>query len=574
MQGSVPVVDAVRLVLLILFLGIQRRRRPHSYVGFWFAGWICVLLSYIVWAVGEVRPELGHLKDAAYFDFMLLGVLTFLMSQVAKEQRPRKIVLVGAAIGLVNVFIINMQEFAPLPRVLLVLMVLLWQGDSFYIAHMLLPRTWRRRRAIIFTICVVFGAALLRYVWMTPAGNLGKFAVMEVLLCAAVLYADTAGIRNFARCMGVAGFVLWAAYYVVNIPLIDQSQAQKLLYEFRNFPKYFVAFMMMLKIFEDETADQARLAEKFRELYAEFRLIYETHPHPMWICDVVGGRFITANEATLRAYGYALEELQEMQMADLEAPMDEEAEDVESVLGAPIEGTRMQHRHKDGRVVWVNVVDHEMMYQGQEARFVIARNITERLKMDRELSHRAQHDALTGLPNRQLLAERLEQCLNTCEREQRKVALFTIDVDHFKLINDTYGHMVGDECLVEVAARLKSKIRKVDTIARTGGEEFTAIVSGLSRASDAEKVAASLLRVFEAPVELAMGALWVTVSIGVAVFPDGAEDAETLRQLSDEAMYRAKRAGRNRAAYAFDADDSVGIKVRTISALGGESPAL
>jgi diguanylate cyclase (GGDEF)-like protein/PAS domain S-box-containing protein len=513
----------------------------------------------MVWTVGEVWPGLDHLRDAACFDFILLGVLTFLMSQVAKEQRLRKVVLVGAAIGVVNVLIINVQEFVSLPRVLLVLMVLLWQGDSFYIAHVLLPGTWRRRRALIFTICMVFGAALLSYVWMTPATNLDNFAVTEVLLCAAVLYADTVGIRSFARYVGVVGFVLWAAFYFVNIPLIDRSQAQKVLYEFRNFPKYFVAFMMILKIFEDAMANQAQMADKFRELYEDFRLIYDSHPHPMWICDGAG-KFLTANAATLKAYGYGLEELQEMRMAELESPRDEETEDIDSVLGAPTEGTRMQHRHKDGRVVWVNVVDREIMYLGREARFVIAHNITERLKLDRELSHRAQHDALTGLPNRQLLVDRLEQCLNVCEREQRKAALFTIDVDHFKLINDTYGHLVGDECLVEVAARLKSKIRKVDTIARTGGEEFTAVVSGLSRASDAEKVAASLLRMFETPVELAIGALLMTVSIGVAVFPDDAEDAEMLRQRSDEAMYRAKRAGRNRAAYAFDVSEGVVMK--------------
>ena len=136
-----------------------------------------------------------------------------------------------------------------------------------------------------------------------------------------------------------------------------------------------------------------------------------------------------------------------------------------------------------------------------------------------------------------------------CRVEDRRAAVLTIDVDHFKLINDTYGHLVGDECLKEVAARLKSKIRKVDTIARTGGEEFTAVVCGLNKATDAEKVAASLMRVFEAPVELPFGALGVTVSVGVAVYPDDATDATTLRRLSDEAMYRAKRAGRNRAAY-------------------------
>jgi diguanylate cyclase (GGDEF)-like protein/PAS domain S-box-containing protein len=319
--------------------------------------------------------------------------------------------------------------------------------------------------------------------------------------------------------------------------------------QFWNFPKYFVGFSMILKVFEETADDKARMAETFRDLYEDFRLLYDTHPHPMWICDGPRGKFLTANEAASKEYGYTVAEFQGMRLSDLELPFDPEAEEVDSVLGEPAEGVRVRHRHKDGRVVWVNLVDREIVYLGQAARLLIGRNITERLKLDRELSFRAQHDVLTGLPNRQLLEERLEHCLQSCRVEDRRAAVLTIDVDHFKLINDTYGHLVGDECLKEVAARLKSKIRKVDTIARTGGEEFTAVVSGLNKASDAEKVAASLMRVFEAPVELPFGALGVTVSVGVAVYPDDATDATTLRRLSDEAMYRAKRAGRNRAAY-------------------------
>ena len=309
---------------------------------------------------------------------------------------------------------------------------------------------------------------------------------------------------------------------------------------------------MILKVFEETADDKARMAETFRDLYEDFRLLYDTHPHPMWICNESRGRFLTANEAATKEYGYSITEFQAMTMHELELPHDPEAEEVDSVLGEPAEGVRVRHRHKDGRVVWVNMVEREIVYLGQAARLVIARNITERLKLDRELSFRAQHDVLTGLPNRQLLEERLEECLQLCRVEERRAAVLTIDVDHFKLINDTYGHLVGDECLKEVAGRLKSKIRKVDTIARTGGEEFTAVVSGLNKASDAEKVAASLMRVFEAPVELPFGALGVTVSVGVAVYPDDAVDATTLRRLSDEAMYRAKRAGRNRAAYSAE----------------------
>jgi diguanylate cyclase (GGDEF)-like protein/PAS domain S-box-containing protein len=550
MQG--PVVDLVLLMLLILFFGLQQRRRPQIYLRFWFVGWIFIFLSFVVWAVQGSLSTVLALQNAVCFDFLLLGVLTFLMSLVAKEHGARRAVLCGLAMGAAAMVIVDTREFVVIPRLTLAVGVLLAEGVAFSVAYMLLPRRWPRRRALILTICMVYGTALTAYVLLTPATNLDNATVVEVLLCSAVLYAGSAGRRGVSGWAGTFGFAAWAGFYLLRMRANDPAWLQTALNEFWNFPKYFVGFSMILKGFEETADDKARMAETFRDLYEDFRLLYDTHPHPMWICDSPKGQFLTANEAATKEYGYSKGEFQAMRMSELELPSDTEAEEVDSVLGEPAEGVRVRHRHKDGRVVWVNVVEREIVYLGQEARLVIARNITERLKLDRELSYRAQHDALTGLPNRQLLEERLEQCLQLCRVEERRAAVLTIDVDHFKLINDTYGHLVGDECLKEVAARLKSKIRKVDTIARTGGEEFTAVVSGLSKVSDAEKVAASLMRVFEAPVELQFGALGVTVSIGVAVYPDDATDATTLRRLSDDAMYRAKRAGRNRAAYTVE----------------------
>jgi diguanylate cyclase (GGDEF)-like protein/PAS domain S-box-containing protein len=547
MQGRV--VDLVLLMLLILFFGSQQRRRPQIYFRFWFAGWIFVFMSYLVWALQGKLTNLVALQNAVCFDFLLLGVLTFLMSLVAKEHWPKRVILCGLAMGAAAMVIVDTQEFLAIPPVVLAVGVLLAECVAFAVAFLLLPKRWPRRRGLILTICVVYGTALTAYALLTPATNLDNCAVVEVLLCSAVLYAGSAGRRGVSGWAGTVGFAAWAGFYLVRMIPGNPSWLVIGLSEFWNFPKYFVGFSMILKVFEETADDKARMAETFRDLYEDFRLLYDTHPHPMWICDEPRGKFLTANEAASKEYGYTVAEFQGMRMSELELPFDPEAEEVDSVLGEPAEGVRVRHRHKDGRVVWVNLVNREIVYLGQQAQLVIGRNITERLKLDRELSFRAQHDVLTGLPNRQLLEERLEQCLQSCRVEDRRAAVLTIDVDHFKLINDTYGHLVGDECLKEVAARLKSKIRKVDTIARTGGEEFTAVVSGLNKASDAEKVAASLMRVFEAPVELPFGALGVTVSVGVAVYPDDATDATTLRRLSDEAMYRAKRAGRNRAAY-------------------------
>jgi diguanylate cyclase (GGDEF)-like protein/PAS domain S-box-containing protein len=550
MQGHT--VDVVRLGLLVLFLWAQQRRHPHRYLRFWMVGWVSVFVSYVLWDLQGVATRWLELQDALGFDFMLLGVLIFVFSLLPKLDWSQRMLQVGVVLGAVGVAIINVQDFVRVPRLVLALMVLMWQGDGLFIASKLLTGKLARMRKPILAICVLYGFAMMVYVTMTPAKDLDDWAVAQVLLCAAVLnwYGGKKG--SVARWVGTIGFVLWAGFYFAGIVLVDPTPAQKLLAEFWSFPKYAVAAPMILKIFEDAKDEQARMAEQFRELYEDFRSIYESHPHPMWICDGETGKFLMANAATLAVYGYSIEELKGMRMSELVAPTEEGAEAVEEELDAAAEGTRLRHWHKDGRVVWVNVVDREIAYLGKKARFVVVHDITKRLKLDMELTHRAQHDVLTGLPNRQLLKDRLEQCMIACERDQRRAAILTIDIDHFKLINDTHGHLVGDECLQVVADRLKSKIRKVDTIARTGGEEFMAVVSGLNDVVDAEKVAASLLRVFETPLELSIGKLPVTVSIGVAVYPDDAMDVETLKRLSDEALYRAKRGGRNRAAYAFE----------------------
>lgn len=553
MQG--PVSDLVLLTLMVLFFGLQLWRRPQADFRFWFAGWIFILVGYFLWAMGEAHAGLPRLENALCFDFTMLGVIAFVLSAVAKDYGVRRAMLVGLAVAPAAMAMVDVQDFLPVPRVALAAGLLLGECAVLAVTYHLQRQRPLRKVILTFAVGASYGAGLVAYALLTPAENLANAVMVQALLTAAVLFAGSkqkSG-RSVLQWTATFGFLAWAAFYLLRAFPASPAWLQNVIDEFWNFPKYFVGGSMILYVLEDATEDKARAAESFRDLYEDFRLLFDTHPHPMWICDTERGQILTANETAVKQYGYTLAEFQALRIQDLEVPPDGEAEEMEHMLGRAAEaGVRERHRHKDGNVLWVNRVEREIAYLGQKARLVIARNITDRLKLDRELSFRAQHDALTGLPNRQLLEERLEQCLQSCRVEERRAAVLTIDVDHFKLINDTYGHLVGDECLKEVAARLKSKIRKVDTIARTGGEEFTAVVSGLSKSSDAEKVAASLMRVFEAPVELAFGALGVTVSVGVAIYPDDATDATSLRRLSDEAMYRAKRSGRNRAAYASE----------------------
>ena len=163
----------------------------------------------------------------------------------------------------------------------------------------------------------------------------------------------------------------------------------------------------------------------------------------------------------------------------------------------------------------------------------------------REVEHLAYHDALTGLPNRRLLLDRLDHAILQAKRAQEKIVVMFLDLDRFKVINDSLGHSVGDELLCSVATRLRHRTRSGDTIARIGGDEFALLFPRISRAADAVQVADNVLRTIRAPFALANRELFVTTSLGLSFFPDDGTEAETLLRHADLAMYKAKEEGRN-----------------------------
>ncbi|WP_282756190.1 diguanylate cyclase domain-containing protein [Desulfuromonas thiophila] len=167
-----------------------------------------------------------------------------------------------------------------------------------------------------------------------------------------------------------------------------------------------------------------------------------------------------------------------------------------------------------------------------------------------EIEQLAFHDSLTGLPNRRLLLDRLERALALAGRTDRCLALLFLDLDHFKQINDTYGHEGGDALLREVARRLLQAVRQSDTVCRQGGDEFVLLLTELTFAEDAAQVARKILQGFRQPVALQGQQVQVKVSIGIALYPAHGQDSGQLMQQADEAMYRAKQAGRNRYAVA------------------------
>jgi diguanylate cyclase len=166
-------------------------------------------------------------------------------------------------------------------------------------------------------------------------------------------------------------------------------------------------------------------------------------------------------------------------------------------------------------------------------------------QVNAQLQHSATHDALTDLPNRVLLADRVEQAIAHAARNGSHFALMLVDLDHFKAVNDSLGHAAGDELLTEVARRLRSSVRQSDTLARFGGDEFVLIINEVSAAEEIEGVIRAVCECLTRPIELADLEVHVSLSVGVSIYPTDGADRETLLKHADVAMYQAKRAGRN-----------------------------
>ncbi|MEW6635419.1 MAG: EAL domain-containing protein [Actinomycetota bacterium] len=194
----------------------------------------------------------------------------------------------------------------------------------------------------------------------------------------------------------------------------------------------------------------------------------------------------------------------------------------------------------------IKVGAEDYLVKGQGDGDLIARSIRyaiERKRAEQRMAYLAQYDHLTGLANRALFQDRLEQALARAGRSSGRVALMFVDLDRFKVINDTFGHMGGDELLREVAARIRGRLRESDTVARLGGDEFAIILENLAEAHDAAQVARDLLEIISEPVSVGGHEVSMTASIGIAVHPpSGLED---ILMDADTAMYRAKERGRN-----------------------------
>ncbi|MGV7032576.1 putative bifunctional diguanylate cyclase/phosphodiesterase [Methylobacterium symbioticum] len=263
-----------------------------------------------------------------------------------------------------------------------------------------------------------------------------------------------------------------------------------------------------------------------------FRLLFEDNPLPMWLVDAADGRFVAVNAAAVTHYGHDRETFLTLALADLSAGTGET--DSDGIL---------HHRRADGSVIEVSLFERAMPFEGRPARLGAVVDVTESRRNAARIDHMAHHDALTELPNRVLFAKRLDETLARRKAKGSSAFLFCLDLDKFKIVNDTLGHPVGDALLREVGARLLGCLRAEDCVARLGGDEFAILVPRPAEAEFIQALAGRIIAEMSAPFHIAGQVCHIGTSIGVACLPRDGEDAETLLRNADLALYRAKADG-------------------------------
>ena len=284
-----------------------------------------------------------------------------------------------------------------------------------------------------------------------------------------------------------------------------------------------------------DISERKRMEAVLRESEDNFRHVFERNPLPMWLHDADSGRFLAVNDAAVRHYGYTRDEFLSMSMQDLAVEGD--TSDTE------------QHVARDGRMILVQTESSRLIFERHEAVLIIARDIGEQRELQRRLEHTASHDHLTGLANQVLLRERVLEAIKLAQRRgEHQHAMLVLDLDDFKTVNDTLGHTLGDRVIAVVGARLGRCVKRRDTAARIGGDEFAFLLDGVADAATATSVATRVIGEIQRPIHLRGRTIRITASCGIAFLrPDHARPEDLISD-ADVAMYAAKAQGAGTSA--------------------------
>ncbi|MGH1485743.1 MAG: putative bifunctional diguanylate cyclase/phosphodiesterase [Cellvibrionaceae bacterium] len=279
-----------------------------------------------------------------------------------------------------------------------------------------------------------------------------------------------------------------------------------------------------------------------------FRSMINASRDAMFIIDPPTGKILDANIQGCKSLGYTYDEMIELEITQIEKEISssidwqEHVEEIRQKKHMLLNG---DHFHKSGKIFPVEMSLSYLVQDEFEYLLAIVRDVTERKKTEAVIWEQANYDMLTGLPNRNMLHDRLEHGIKKAHRSSTKIAVLCLDLDKFKEVNDTLGHHVGDKLLKEAGRRLNGCVREIDTVARLGGDEFCILIEQVDEVANVDRIASSILDALAEPFMLGVNKAFISTSIGITFYPDDSEDVDGLLKNSDQAMYFAKNRGRN-----------------------------
>jgi diguanylate cyclase (GGDEF)-like protein/PAS domain S-box-containing protein len=279
---------------------------------------------------------------------------------------------------------------------------------------------------------------------------------------------------------------------------------------------------------------------------ASFRMLFKNNPVPMWLCDATDHTILAVNDAATALYGYdrsAVVGLRLCGVVSCGACRDMRSRAADGVPPSSFEQVA-RHTKADGSEIDVHIYGRAIVFEGAAANLVTIIDVTEQRRAEARIEYIAHHDGLTGLPNRVLFLRRLGEAIRHADEAQCHLAVLSLDLDHFKNVNDRFGHPTGDRLLCVVGRRLRQLLRQTDFVARLGGDEFAIIQSDLETQESAALLARRIVDALCVPFELDGHQVTIGASIGIAFADGNGEASVQLMRNADIALYRAKEDGR------------------------------
>jgi diguanylate cyclase (GGDEF)-like protein/PAS domain S-box-containing protein len=307
------------------------------------------------------------------------------------------------------------------------------------------------------------------------------------------------------------------------------------------------------KKLQESYQELSKKSEQYENEKHKYKTIMELASDGVHVIDE-NGNVLEFSHSFANMLGYSDDEMRKLNVTewDVEKEKDDLLNTVKMQTLSP-DKFYTKYKRKDGSIIEIQMTTNGMEIDGKRYVYGSARDITELKQTQDKLKYQAEHDPLTGLPNRILFLDRMNQSIKNVLRYGGEVAVLFIDLDHLKDVNDSLGHAIGDLLLKNVAYIFRTTIRQSDTVARLGGDEFAIIINNFNHMNDVISVVQNLLESFKKPILINEKLIYVSLSIGISIYPDDGLDSEILVKNADVAMYKVKNSGRNN--YQFYTED-------------------